>query len=171
MDEVTTVPLVYTLGAWLLRYKWFPNFISNTYFATVNKYKHKKKAFKVFDKMLKDAVLLNLDLKENIDFKWDDTDEIKVRGYRKEHLITMGYSPNYSDVNSISMDEWNMHTFPNHGITADKIKLCSINDSTRLIDIFYFALEQTEIDLKTTCPCLYEYLCSRNINYKNNTIV
>jgi len=37
----------------------------------------------------------------------DDIDEIKTRGYDKDHLITMGYSTDYSNLDSLSMDKWN----------------------------------------------------------------
>ncbi len=87
------IPFIYTLGSHFLRQKWFPQFIADVYFGVLKKTKiHKKRAYKVFEKILNESVLLNLNLIGNIDFKYDDIDEIKSRNYKKRHLELMGYS-------------------------------------------------------------------------------
>lgn len=156
------IPLIYTIGSHFLRQKWFPQFIADGYFGVLKKTKiHKKRAFKVFDKLLNECILLKLDLEENIDFKYNDIDEIKSRNYKKRHLELMGYSKKYSSLEQNFMDKWNLHCFSNHAINSDKIKLCYIKDSCRLDDIFKYAIKNTTVDLKNICPVLFEYL-----NYK-----
>lgn len=162
-EKLPLIPFFYTIGSRLIRFKWFPKFISDTYFKFVSKYKHRKRAFKVFDYLIQNSILLQLDLKENIDFKWDDNDEIKLRGYHKDHLITMGYSLDYSDINTTIMDKWNMHTLKNRGVNKKKLKLCYINNSYKLVDIFFYALNNTKLDLEKTCPTLYEYINNKEI--------
>ncbi len=114
--------------------------------------------------MLNESILLKLDLEENTDFKYSDIDEIKSRNYKKRHLELMGYSKKYSLLEQNFMDKWNLHCFSNHVISNDKIKLCYIQDSCKLKDIFKYAIENTTVDLKNICPVLFEYL-----NYKNKS--
>lgn len=157
--KLPLIPFVYLIGANCIKYKWFPKIIADGYFDMVSRSKfRKRKAFKKVNKVLKNCVLLNLNIKNGIDFKYKDDDEIKKRGYNKDHLIIMGYSKNYSSVDSSTMDKWNMHTLSNQGIGKEKLKLCYLKDSNQLKDIFDFALKNTDIDIKKICPSLYEYL-------------
>lgn len=154
-----TIPFIYTIGSHFLRQKWFPQFIADGYFGVLKKTKvHKKRAYKVFDKLLNESILLKLDLEENVDFKYNDIDEIKLRSYQKRHLEVMGYSKKYSSLEQNFMDKWNLHCFSNHDINSDKIKLCYILDSCKLNDIFEYAIKNTTIDLKNICLILFEYL-------------
>ena len=131
-----------------------------------NSKRHQAKAHKIFDKIIEQSILLNLELEKGIDFLEEDLDEIKVQPYSKRHLITLGYSEKYSDINSGKMDNWNMHTRSNHGINVDKIKICNINHSYKMKDILEFALKYTTVDIKDTCPVLYRYLESaEHINF------
>ena len=67
-------------------------FIADGYFGVLKKSKiQRKRAFKTFDRFLDDSIVLKLNLNENIDFSYKDIDEIKARGYKKRHLILMGY--------------------------------------------------------------------------------
>lgn len=159
------IPFIYTLGAFFLRQRWFPQIIADGYFGVLKKVNiHKMRAFKVFDKLLNESVLLNLKLEEGLDFSYDDFDEIKMRGYKKRHLEVMGYSPKYAILSNSSMDKWNLHTFTNQTVDKRKIKLCTLeNGSYELRDIFNFCIENTKIDIKNLCPNLYEYL-----RYKKN---
>ena len=157
---IPVIPFIYKLGAFFLRHKWFPNIIGDSYFKILKVSKlHQKRAFKRLDKMLDNGILLKLDLEENIDFIYDDIDEIKSRGYTKKHLEICGYSPKYSDLNSNIMDKWNMHTLTNHIVNNKKIKVCYLEDSSsNLRDIFNYCLENTKIDFKSICPELCAYL-------------
>ncbi len=151
------IKLAYGVSSKAMCSKHFPMFLVDFYFIIIkNSKRHKKHAYKIFDKLLDECILLNLDLEENIDFSFSDLDQIKARGYRKRHLIELGYSEKYSDMNSNSMDKWNLHTFDNKGIKPSKLKLCSINNSTKIRDIFNYILENTKLDLKDMCPNLYD---------------
>lgn len=159
------ISFIYTLGSHLLRQKWFPQFIADGYFGLLKKTKlHRKRAYKVFEKILNESALLNLELIENVDFKYDDIDEIKSRNYKKRHLELMGYSKKYSSLENNTMDRWNLHCISNHSITNDKIKLCFINNSYKLIDIFKYAIKNTTLDIECICPVLFEYLNNKNVN-------
>lgn len=151
--------ITYGLGSKAMRSKYFPMFLVDFYFMIIkNSKQHKKYAYKTFDKLLDECVLLQLDLEENKDFDFSDIDQIKAKGYRKRHLIELGYSEKYSDMNSNKMDNWNLHTLTNRGINPSKLKLCSINNSTNIRDILNYILKNTKLDLKDTCPNLYDYL-------------
>ena len=158
-----TSPLL-KIGSIAMKTKYFPTFWVDFYFkVTKNSKNHKKIAYQVFDKLLEECVLLNLDIKENIDFKMTDIDEIKSSGYKKKHLITMGYSKKYSKLEDNSMDEWNLHTIANRGVNKDKIKLCYYNNSCKMKDILIFAINNTKIDLDEITPVLSDYLKDRGI--------
>lgn len=158
------IPGMFSLGTKIMRYKWFPKSIINLYFKyTENNKLHKFVAYKYFDNFLKKYVLLNLNIKEKIDFSFEDIDQIKAKKYPKEYLIKGGYSLRYSDLETIKMDRWNLHAFTNHGIDKSKIKLCYINNSYKMIDILYFALNNTKLNIKDICPDLWKYLRSRNL--------
>lgn len=158
------IPGMYNLGCFFIKYKWFPKIIATSYFkyAKFNKF-HKYVAYKYFDNFLKNRILLNIDLEENKDFSFDDIDQIKAKKYNKKYLIEAGYSLKYSDLETIKMDKWNLHTFSNVGVSKEKIKLCYVNDSYKMKDIFNYALKNTKLDLKDMCPILYDYLVSRNL--------
>lgn len=161
---IPVIPFIYKLGAFFLRHKWFPNIIGDSYFKTLKISKlHQKRAFRKLDKILNYGVLLKLDLEENVDFRYDDKDEIKSRGYIKRHLEICGYSEKYSDLNSNIMDKWNMHTLTDHTIDSKKIMICYLeNNSFNLRDIFNYCLQNTKIDLKKVCPELSAYLKYKN---------
>lgn len=160
---VPKIPFIYALGACFIRQKWFPQFIADVYFGVLKKTKiHKNRAYKIFDKVLSESVLLKLDLKENIDFRVNDVDEIKCRNYKRKHLELMGYSKRYSSLENNYMDKWNMHCISDHVIDSDKIKLCYLNNSYKLKDIFNYAVKETRLNLENTCPILYDYL----VNHK-----
>lgn len=157
------VPGMFHLGTKIMRYQWFPKSIINAYFKYTNYNKiHKFVAYQYFDIFLKRYILLNLDIKEKVDFDFEDIDQIKEKGYDTTYLIQGGYSKKYSDLNSKRMDKWNLHTFSDHGIDSSKIKLCIINNSCHMKDILNYALIHTTLDVKEVCPILYEYLRKRN---------
>lgn len=78
-------PLIYTLGSHFLRQKWFPQLITDIYLGVLKKTKiHRKRAYEIFDKLLRESVLLKLDLEENIGFKYNDLDKIKSKKLLKK---------------------------------------------------------------------------------------
>lgn len=76
----------------------------------------------------------------------------------------MGYSQKYSSLDDNRMDKWNMHCLSNHRIENNKIKLCYVNDSYKLRDIFIYLIHETSLNLKYTCPILYDYLANSGLN-------
>lgn len=156
------IPGMFNLGTIIMKYKWFPKSIINTYFkwTEINKL-HKFVAYKYFDYFLRSYILLNINIKEGVDFSFDDIDQIKAKNYNKEYLIKGGYSLKYSDLKSIIMDKWNLHTFTEHGVNKDKIKLCYVNNSCSMSEILNYALDNTELNIKDVCPVLWKYLKSR----------
>ncbi len=161
---IPVIPFIYKLGAFFLRYKRFPNIIADNYFNILKVSKlQQKRAFKMLDKVLDCGILLKLDLEENVDFRYDDKDEIKSGGYAKKYLEICGYSKKYSNLDSDIMDKWNMHTLTGHIVDAKKIRICYLeNNSSNLRDIFNYCLQNTKIDLKKVCPELYAYLKYKN---------
>ena len=99
---------------------------------------------------------------KKIDFNYDDIDEIKSRKYKKRHLELMGYDKKYSSLENNDMDRWNLHCLSNHIISKENIELCYINDSTSLIDILKYAINNTKLDIEKMVPILFKYLKSRN---------
>ncbi len=161
-EKYPHIPGLFYLGTKIRGRNKFSKLLINMYFkwTKINKL-HTFVAYKYFDYFLKKYILLNIDIKENIDFCFDDIDQIKEKGYDKEYLIKGGYSLKYSDLESTIMDKWNLHTFTEHGISPDKVKICCINSSYKMLDILNYALSHTNIDTKEICPVLWKYLKSR----------
>ncbi len=158
-EKYPHIPGAFNLGTKIRGKNRFSKFIINVYFkwTEINKL-HRIVAYKYFDWFLKSYILLNTDIKEDVDFSFNDIDEIKAKGYDKDYLIKAGYSLKYSDLDSIKMDRWNLHTFSNHGIAISKIKKCTINNSYNMSDILNYAIHNTKLNIEDICPVLYRYL-------------
>lgn len=166
VEKYPLVPGLFNLGSWAIKYRWVSKKIVNGYFDYTEKNKlHRFVAYRYFDHFINKFTLLNIDIEENVDFCFNDTDQIKGKGYDKTYLIKAGYSKKYSDLKSIRMDRWNLHTFSNVGVDKSKIKQCYVNDSIDMLDILKFALKNTTLDIKKVCPVLYDYLKNRNITF------
>lgn len=161
-EKYPLIPGMFQLGTKIKGKNKLSKLFINLYFkwTEINKF-HKLIAYKYFDYFLEKYILLNVNIKEEKDFSFNDIDQIKAKGYDKEFLIKGGYSLKYSDLNSIKMDKWNLHTYTNHGIGSSKLKICTINNSYNMIDILTYAINNTKINIKDVCPVLYEYLKKR----------
>lgn len=105
--------------------EWLDEFLSKDYL------KDEEKKEKVFEKIyegIKTQKYLLLNLEEEIDFKYDDIDEIKKynlkeknKGNPTRYLYAKEMYGNYSNIDSIIVDKWNMHTLVNHEISKEKI--------------------------------------------------
>ena len=163
-EKYPHLPGLFNIGCLVMKYKWFPKGLVNFYFKYTEFNKiHRFVAYKYFDMFLNKYLLLNVNVIEGIDFSFDDIDQIKNKNYCKEYLIKAGYSPLYSDLETVKMDKWNLHTFSEHGIEVEKIKICSVNNSFDMHDILMFTLKNTTIDVEKMCPVLYRYLKSRKL--------
>jgi len=158
------IPGIFNLGTKLRGKNIFSKLLIKVYFnwTKINKI-HKLFAYKYFDRFLKRYVLLNIDIKEGVDYSLDDVDQIKAKGYDKDFLIKGGYSLKYSDLESTKMDKWNLHTFTGHGVSPDKIKICYIDGSYKMSDILTYVVKNTTLDIKNICPELFSYLKSRKM--------
>ena len=128
---------------------------------------HKIFAYKYFDWILDNCVLLKLNIKNGIDFDKNDIDQIKNKDFNRDILIKVGYSPKYSNLNSTIMDKWNMHTLDNHLIASNKIKLCYIDNSNKLKDILIYCINNSSDDIKDKYPVLFKYLKNRKFKFNN----
>lgn len=163
-EKYPHIPGAFNLGTKIRGKNRFSKFFINLYFkwTKINKI-HKFVAYKYFDWFLKRYILLNIDIKEGVDFSFDDIDQIKEKGYDRDYLIKAGYSLKYSDLESIKMDKWNLHTFTEHGVSLDKIKICYADNSYKMLDILNYALNHTNLDIEVICPVLWKYLKSRKL--------
>ncbi len=91
-EKYPHIPDVFKLGTKIRGKNKFSKIFINIYFkwTEINKL-HKFIAYKYFDWFLKKYILLNLNIKESIDFSFDDIDQIKAKKYDKEYLIKAGY--------------------------------------------------------------------------------
>ena len=117
---------IYGLGTFYMRlpfcFESIPNYVVN------KSLQSKKKRFKVYkqmQKILDDSVFLVLDLENNIDFSYDDIDEVKDTYY--ESFLKMLY-PNFSDLKDKKIEYWNMHTYSNKKIDAHKVSVLKIDN-------------------------------------------
>ena len=162
-EKYPHLPGAFQLGTKLRGKNRFSKAIIHVYFEWIEINKlHKFVAYKYFDWFLKSYILLNIDIQEGVEFSFDDVDQIKAKGYDKDYLIKVGYSLKYSDLESIKMDKWNLHTFTERGVCSDKIKICYVEHPSNMLSILNYALINTTLDIKEVCPVLYEYLKKRN---------
>lgn len=163
-EKYPLIPGFFNIGTKIKGKNIFSKLFIKAYFKWIEFNKlHKFVSYKYFDRFLKKYVLLHLDIKEEIDFSFDDIDQIKVKEYDKEYLIKGGYSLKYSDLESTKMDKWNLHTFSNHGVDFSKLKICYVGESYVMGDILEYALKNTNLDILEICPTLWRYLKSRKI--------
>jgi hypothetical protein len=149
---------LYWLGAWLLRIPFFPkifhSLISNSY----RKSKKKRNwAFRRLETILDNSVYLVLDLKENIDFSFDDVDEAKQLFKFSTKYVESVFAHD-SDVNNHQVEYWNMHTFSNKVIETSKLSLLKINESYSANDILLNMINTNIQYVKDNCLYLVEYL-------------
>ena len=105
--------------------EWEKEFLSKDYLKDDEK---KEKVFEKIYKGIKTQKYLLLDLEKEIDFKYNDIDEIKEynleeknKGNSTRYLYAKEMYGNYSNVDSNIVDKWNMHTLPNYGVAKEKI--------------------------------------------------
>lgn len=148
---------IYKCGAFYMTHKIFPRVVVDILFKNWIKSKRKiNYACKKLDYILENSVFLKLDLIENIDFSYDDCDEVKNQKFSRNQLsyvYTYGY-----DVNDKRIELWNMHTFKDKMVEKEKIKLISVGNSICAKDVVLFMADNSEFDIKEKCPFLYKYL-------------
>lgn len=123
--------------------EWTSEFLNKEY---LNDDERKEKAFELIFNSLKEKTFLALDLKPKIDFSFDDIDYTKQRALiAKENgnMIPYVYMKEmygaYSDLDSITMDKWNMHTF--FGTQVEPERIMQITDSKGRTDMLHILIE------------------------------
>jgi len=117
----------------------------------------KEKRIKAYAKMkeiLDNSIFLILDLEENIDFSYDDIDEVKNTYY--ESFLKLLY-PSESNLKDKKMEYWNMHIYSNKTISPQKISLLKNGDSYCANTILLRIIERNLKYIKANYKFLYEY--------------
>lgn len=127
--------------------------------------KSQEKRFLTYKKMksiLENSVFLILDLEENIDFDYNDIDDVKNTYY--ESFLKLLY-PQNSNLKDKRVEYWNLQTYPNKVISPEKISLLKVNNSINSNDILIYIIERNIEYIKDNHEFLYEYYV-----YVKNTI-
>lgn len=97
-----------------------------------------------------------LKLEENIDFDYNDTDEVKAQSFPRKFLKNI-YKYG-SDVNNKKMESWNMHTYTDKLIETEKIFLLKHNDVYIAQDILKYLIDNNYEFVKNNCKLLYNII-------------
>lgn len=153
---------IYACGAFYMKHKIFPRVLVDKLFSIwIKSDKGILKACKKLDLILKESVYLKLDLEENVDFSYNDIDEVKKQPFSRKQL---SYIYTYgNDVSNPKLELWNMHTLSGKIIDKEKISLIKYGDSISAKDVFLFMVRNSKLNIKEKCPFLYKYL--EYINY------
>jgi len=153
---------VYGCGCFYMTHKIFPKIVVDLIFENWIKNEKKiKYACEKLDFILNSSVFLKLDLVENVDFCYDDVDEVKYQPFSGKQLSYMYTYGN--DVNDNKMELWNMHTLKDKIIEKEKIKIVESNNSNCAKDIVLYMIDNTKLSIKDKCPFLFKYM--NYINY------
>lgn len=124
-------------------HEWGKAFLSKEYLVDN---KRKEKVFELSYHSLKEKIFLTVDLKPEVDFSSDDIDynkknalDQKEMGNIKPYLYMKEMYGEYSDVDSIIMDKWNMHTYFDAKIEPERIM--QVTDSSGRTDMLHILME------------------------------
>ena len=148
---------IYYIGAYLLKLQFFPKFIHKIIIICNQKNKNKYKwAYKTLNKILNNSIYLLLDLEENIDFSFNDIDEVKgISNIPKSYIANL-YAYD-SDVNDKKIEYWNMHTFSDKVVEKDKISILKYKSNYKADKILNCLIEDNMSYVKENCKLLYNY--------------
>ncbi len=147
---------IYRLGAYFMKQSYFPKFIYDVIFNFY--YKSNKKfinACNNLKKILDNSCYLVLNLEENIDYDFNDIDEVKRQSFPKKILKNI-YKYN-SNLNDDKMEYWNMHTYSNKIIEPYKIKILQYQNSISADKILKYLIENNFNYVRENCDLLYKY--------------
>ena len=147
---------IYRLGAYLLKQKWFPKIVFEKIFKNWTNSKIKNKsAYKKLKSILNNSIFLVLDLEENVDFCFNDIDEVKSQNIPKEQLKYIYFE---DELKTKKMDYWNMHTYSNKTIETHKIALLKMNNIISSNEILKIIAQNNNEYINNNCYFLKEYL-------------
>ena len=150
--------LIYIIGAWLLKTKFFPKVIHEIIMENNRKNKKKKiKAYREMENILNDSVYLFLALEVDIDFSYNDVDEVKKLSNIPKKFIQEMY-PILDNTKNNKMEFWNMRTKTNKVIEKEKISIVSNKNSTKAIDILREMILNNKKFIKKECPHLNQFM-------------
>ena len=154
---------VYKCGCFYMTHKIFPRIVVDLIFKNwIKSDKKIKYACKKLDNILENSVFLKLNLVENVDFSYDDIDEVKNQPFSRKQL---SYIYTYgNDINDNKMELWNMHTLKDKIIEKEKIEIIEINNSKCAKDIVLYMINNKKLSIKDKCPFLQKYLNYINYN-------
>ncbi len=118
---------------------------------------NEKKRHKIYNNMkniLDNSVFLILNLEENVDFDYNDIDEVKERYY--DSFLKMLYTKN-SNLQDKRMEYWNMHTISNKYIEKEKIQILCNNSDYKASVILKYLIENNMKYVEINCDFLMEY--------------
>ncbi len=148
--------VIYYIGAFLLKVPFFPKIIHKV-IIRLNKNRVKYRwAYKKLKKILDNSVYLVLDLEENIDFHYNDFDEVKKYNHYPQSILKDVYAID-SDVLDPKMEYWNMHTISNETIEPRKIRILKFNDEICASIILKYLIEENADFVKDKCRLLHQY--------------
>ena len=146
---------IYCLGTFYMRMplciKCIPNYVVSKFLKSKNK---RIKVFNQLKNILDNCVFLILDLEENVDFDYNDLDEVKETYY--ESFLKLLY-PSVSDLKDKKMEYWNMHTYSNKVIDSSKISLLKDKDEYSASKILKQLIDDNILYVKQNLDFLYEY--------------
>lgn len=116
--------------------------------------KNRYKMYKHMKEILDNSVFLILELEENIDFDYDDIDEVKCTYY--ESFLKLLY-PKNSDLKDKKMEYWNMHTRTDRKIDSSKITLLKSKNQISASFILKECIEKNKKYVEENCDFLNEY--------------
>lgn len=149
---------IYGCGAFFMTKSYFPKFIVDNIFKNwIRSQKRINRACHQLNKILKESVFVILNLEENIDFRYDDKDEVKKQKFSRKQLKYI-YSYNDSAVDSSKMEFWNMHTLTEKTIESDKIKLLKIGNSCCANELVQYMVEKSKLNFKEDLPFFNKYM-------------
>ena len=146
---------IYGLGTFYMRIPFCIKSIPN--YVVGKSLKNRKKRIKVFNQLkniLDNSVFLILDLEENVDFSYNDIDEVKDTYY--ESFLKLLY-PSFSNIKDKKMEYWNMHTYSNKVIERSKISLLKDKDECSASKILKQLIDDNIHFVKYNLAFLYEY--------------
>lgn len=148
---------IYRCGAFFMTKSYFPKIVVDTIFKNwIKNEKRIKYDCKKLNKILNDSVFLLLDLEENIDYKYDDIDEVKNQKFSRKQLK---YIYTYcDDINDNKVEKWNMHTLSNKTIEKEKITLVKYNNLIKASDLLEYMVKKSSINFLEELPFLNIYI-------------
>ncbi len=148
---------IYRCGVFFMTKSYFPKVIVDTIFSNwIKNEKRIKQACKMLNNILNNSVFLVLDLEKNVDFSYEDVDEVKNQKFSRKQLK---YIYTYSDnIEDCTMEKWNMHTISNKVIEKDKIKLLKFGNLYKASELIEYMVKISDINFSDDLPFFNKYI-------------